>query len=242
MKAPTIVLFAVSVLSAAICGCNSAPGSPGTESAVLRPNQVLSFDTLYHQNCAGCHGEQGRGGAASALNSPIYLAIADDEVIRHATAQGVAGTTMPAFAQMSGGMLTDQQINAIVAGIRSRWSQHDSPSAAPPSYNALAPGDPQHGLKVYDTYCSSCHGAGGRGGSHAGSIVDDSFLNLVSDQYLRTIVIVGRPEIGAPDWRGNVPGRPMSQQDVSDVVAWLSAQRPKPALSSTTKSPTGGVQ
>jgi hypothetical protein len=72
--------------------------------------------------------------------------------------------------------------------------------------------------------------------------VDESFLNLVSDQYLRTIVIVGRPELGAPDWRGNVPGKPMSQQEVSDVVAWLSAQRPKPALSSTSKSASGGIQ
>ena len=72
--------------------------------------------------------------------------------------------------------------------------------------------------------------------------MDDSFLTLASDQYLRTIVIVGRQELGAPDWRGDVPGQPMSQQDVSDVVAWLSAQRPKPALSSSTKSSTGGIQ
>ena len=48
----------------------------------------------------------------------------------------------------------------------------------------------------------------------------------MSDQGLRTIVIVGRPELGAPDWRGDVPGKPMSPQDVSDVVAWLAAQRP----------------
>jgi len=25
---------------------------------------------------------------------------------------------------------------------------------------------------------------------------------------------------------GNVPGRPMSDQEISDVVAWLSSQRP----------------
>jgi hypothetical protein len=31
--------------------------------------------------------------------------------------------------------------------------------------------------------------------------------------------------MGAPDWRGNVPGKPMSSQNVSDVVAWLAAQR-----------------
>jgi mono/diheme cytochrome c family protein len=139
-------------------------------------------------------------------------------------------------------MLTDEQIGAVVAGIRSRWSNHDSVDSAPPSYNAVALGDPRQGRNVYDIYCSSCHGAAGRGGSQAGSIVDESFLHLVSDQYLRTIVIVGRPELGAPDWRGNVPGKPMSQQDVSDVVAWLSGQRPKLTLSSSTKSPTGGIQ
>jgi cytochrome c oxidase cbb3-type subunit 3 len=61
----------------------------------------------------------------------------------------------------------------------------------------------------------------------ASSIVDGSYLALVSDQGLRTVVIVGRPELGAPDWRGNVPGKPMSSQDVSDVVAWLASQRTK---------------
>jgi cytochrome c oxidase cbb3-type subunit III len=237
----SIFVFAALALSVVICGCNNAPGRPATESAVLRPNQVLTFDTLYQQNCAGCHGEQGRGGAAIALNSPVYLEIADDATVRRVTAQGVAGTAMPAFAQSSGGMLTDEQVNTIVAGIRSKFGKHGPLDVAPPSYS-MASGDPQHGAKVHDTYCLSCHGAAGRGGSHGGSIVDASFLNLVSDQYLRTIVIVGRPELGAPDWRGNVPGKPMSQQEVSDVVAWLSAQRPKPALSSTSKSASGVIQ
>jgi len=40
------------------------------------------------------------------------------------------------------------------------------------------------------------------------------------------VIITGRPDFGAPDWRGNVPGRPMTDQDISDVVAWLSSQRP----------------
>lgn len=242
MRSPFIFLSVVALLLMVICGCNSAPGRPTADSASLRPNEVLTFDTLYQQNCAGCHGEQGRGGAAIALNSPVYLEIADDATLRRITAQGVSGTAMPAFAQSSGGMLTDEQVNAIVAGIRSRWSKHDSLPATLPTYSAGVPGDAQHGGIVYVAYCAFCHGDAGRGGSHAGSIVDGSFLDLVSDQYLRTIIIVGRPELGAPDWRGNVPGKPMSQQEVSDVVAWLSAQRPKPALSSSTKSASGGIQ
>jgi hypothetical protein len=57
--------------------------------------------------------------------------------------------------------------------------------------------------------------------------VNGSFLALLNDQELRTMVIVGRPELGAPDWRGDIPGKPMSAQDVSDVVAWLASQRAK---------------
>ena len=94
-----------------------------------------------------------------------------------------------------------------------------------PPYAAQGPGDPKRGADVYGTYCSSCHGADGHGGKRASSIVDGSYLALVSDQNLRTTVIVGRHELGAPDWRGDVPGKPMSPEDVSDVVAWLAAQR-----------------
>jgi len=61
-------------------------------------------------------------------------------------------------------------------------------------------------------------------------IVDRAYLTMVSDQSLRTTVIAGRPDMGAPDWRSNVPGQPMSPEDISDVVAWLVAQRPAPML------------
>jgi mono/diheme cytochrome c family protein len=133
---------------------------------------------------------------------------------------------MPAFAQSAGGMLTEKQIDLIARGIRERWSKPDVLSGTnPPPYSSTSPGDPSRGSQVYVTFCSSCHGVVGRGGPKASSIVDGSFLALLNDQELRTIVIVGRPDLGAPDWRNNVPGEPMSAQDVSDVVAWLASQR-----------------
>jgi len=139
----------------------------------------------------------------------------------------VPGTPMPAFAQSAGGMLTEKQIDALVSGIRSWAKPNALRDQTPPPYAAQASGDPLRGGDSYRTYCSSCHGVEGRGGGKASSIVDGSYLALVSDQQLRTIVIAGRPELGAPDWRGDVEGRPMSAQDISDVVAWLSSQRPK---------------
>jgi mono/diheme cytochrome c family protein len=219
----TLAMFAVAVSVA----CSNSAGRPARDSAVVPPDQIVNFGELYSQNCAGCHGVEGSGGAAMALANPVYLAIADDNVIRRSAANGAPGTPMPAFAQSAGGMLTDKQINALVRGIRS-WAKPDAlRDTTPPPYAAQASGDAQRGANAFRSYCSFCHGADGRGGSKASSIVDGSYLALVSDQQLRTIVIAGRPELGAPDWRGDVEGRPMSPQDISDVVAWLSSQRPK---------------
>jgi cytochrome c oxidase cbb3-type subunit 3 len=221
-----LVILAIGTLLAC-AGCSSSRGVPGADSEVLPPSEVLDFTQLYEQNCAGCHGVEGKGGAAIALANPVFLAIADNNVIRRTASNGVPGTPMPAFAQSAGGMLTDKQIDALVRGIRS-WTKPDPlDNQIPPPYAAQAPGDPQRGADSYRTYCSSCHGVDGRGGSKASSIVDGSYLALVSDQQLRTIVIAGWPELGAPDWRGDVEGRPMSAQDITDVVAWLSSQRPE---------------
>jgi len=186
----------------------------------------LEFGRLYAENCAGCHGMEGRGGAAIALADPVYLGIADSSAMRRAVANGIRGTSMPAFAQSSGGMLTDKQIDVITNEIRSRWSRQGILDGAnPPSYVAKSTGDVARGEAAYKTYCESCHGPTGEGGSKGSAITNDSFLALVSDQGLRTIVIAGRPELGAPDWRGNVPGKPMSEQEVTDVVAWLASRR-----------------
>jgi cytochrome c oxidase cbb3-type subunit III len=186
----------------------------------------MAFDVLYAENCSGCHGTDGRGGAAIALANPVYLAIADDAAIRNVISNGVKGTAMPPFAESAGGMLTDAQIDVITKDMRSRWSRQGVvDTATAPSYAPKSAGDARRGEVAYRTYCESCHGPGGGGGQKASSITNDSFLALVSDQELRTIVITGRPELGAPDWRGDLPGKPMSDQEITDVVAWLASQR-----------------
>ena len=209
-----------------LAGCSSQFVQPKGDSEVLAPSEILDFGTLYSQNCAGCHGVQGRGGAAIALANPVYLAIADDVAIRKVIAGGVRGTAMPAFAESAGGMLTDTQIGVITKEIRSRWSHPEILSGVElPSYSSNSTGDAQRGEAAYKVYCESCHGPGGRGGQKASAITNDSFLALVSDQGLRTIVITGRPELGAPDWREDVPGKPLTDQEVTDVVAWLASRR-----------------
>jgi mono/diheme cytochrome c family protein len=156
----------------------------------------------------------------------VYLGIVDESAMRERIANGVSGTSMPAFAQRAGGMLTEPQIDALVSGIRSRWSRPGIlDNANPPSYAPRLAGDARRGEAAYQTYCESCHGPEGQGGPKGSAITNDSFLALASDQGLRTIVIAGRPELGAPDWRGNAAGRPMSEQEITDVVTWLGSHR-----------------
>lgn len=209
-----------------LLGCSAALG-PGKAQEVLPPQEVMDFTTLFNQNCAGCHGEEGKGAAAITLHNPVYLAIASDDVIRQVASRGVAGTPMAPFAKSAGGQLTDKQIDAIVSGIRS-WARPDEfTGVSLPPYKAEGSGNPQSGATVYATFCASCHGTNGKGSSKASAVVDGSYLALVSDQNLRTIVIAGWPSINAPDWRSDRPGDPLAPQQISDVVAWLVAQRPQ---------------
>jgi len=231
---------------ALLTGCSvHLPGQPSEAERWRAPAEISDFNQLYTQNCAGCHGVDGRRGAASSLNDPLYLAFITDDAMRQAISKGRIGTNMPAFSEQAGGHLTDQQIELLVTGMRSRWSKPDEfkdielprysvdetgpTSGSSPMIDNISAKTSEtaaatRGAATYKTYCQSCHGTNGDGGS-AGSIVDPNFLNLVSDQGLRTTVVVGRADMGKPDWRGNVPGRPMSAQEIADVVAWLAGQR-----------------
>ena len=151
------------------------------------------------------------------------------ERLRDVIAKGVPGKAMPAFAQNAGGTLTDQQIGILASQIEARWSRpQEFVGVALPPYSAEL-GDAKQGADVFRSYCARCHGEDGTGGSKGGSVVNPAYLALVSDQSLRTTVVAGRVSQGSPDWRSDEPGHAMSQQEISDVVAWLSAQRALPS-------------
>jgi cytochrome c oxidase cbb3-type subunit 3/ubiquinol-cytochrome c reductase cytochrome c subunit len=182
----------------------------------------MDFPTLYKQNCAGCHGENGRSSAAISLANPVYLVFAGQAAVRQVTANGVAGTLMPPFAQSAGGTLTDSQIDALVDGMFKAWGTTAFPA---PPYSSASKGDPVLGEKAFAEFCARCHGDGGAGMKDQGSIVDASYLTLVSEQSLRSTVVAGAA--GMPDWR-SAGSRAMTNQEITDVVAWLATKRVAP--------------
>src|SRR5262245_27668829 len=190
MKAHESFRLSVVCCVAILAGCASPPGQPHKDAEVPVPTAVADFDRLYAENCAGCHGPEGRGGAAIALANPVYQRIVDDATIRSVIANGVRNTAMPAFAQHAGGMLTDAQIDVIAREIRSRWGASDRTAGmSTPSYTAQSACNARDGEAAYQLHCSACHGASGQGTEKASSITNDAFLALVSDQGLRTMII-----------------------------------------------------
>ncbi len=221
----------------ALSGCGLVHGRPAPGPEVPRPESELDFATLFQGNCSGCHGDNGRDGASIMLANPAYVALAKDR-IREIIARGRPGTLMPAFAQSAGGMLTGKQVDVLANGIVRRWGDAAALSGlAPPPYTAASHGDAARGLAAYGEFCARCHGANGGGGvvsvsfdpgrsgsAKPGSLVDGSYLALFSDQYLRDVTIAGRPDQGMPDWRTDGP-RPMTDQEVTDIVAWMASKR-----------------
>jgi mono/diheme cytochrome c family protein len=233
MKGSLSLMMLLGAACLAATGCDHFSGKPGPEPEVPRPENVLNFATLYHENCAACHGEHGASAASISLANPVYLAYAGEANIRTAIANGVHGTLMPAFAQSAGGMLTDQQVTVLAHGMVTEWGKPDAlAGATAPAYHPAAAGNATDGQKVFTSSCAMCHGEDGQGtrqktGKGMGSIVDPSYLALASDQYLRSVIVGGTA--GMPDFAHHgAPGTTphvMTDAEVTSVVAWLGSHR-----------------
>lgn len=223
-----MLLAGVLVMTAS--GCGQLPGKSRIETPVP-PDQVLDFHTLYNTNCVACHGKGGQNGPAMDLANPELQALLDDDTVRKIVTNGFPGTQMPAWAQSAGGMLTAQQVNALVTGMRKEWAKPNAfGGATPPPFEQPQGGNAQHGQEAYQAHCAGCHQ-----GPERQQLTSPAYLSLVSDNALRSIIIAGRPDIGQPDWRhdtaGGGEGQPLSPQDVTDIVTYLGSLRNPAAVS-----------
>ncbi len=216
------VVLAFALLSLLLGTACDPPGKP--EATPVNRRQITDFKTLYNSNCQGCHGADGKNGPARPLNDALYLAIVPKAELQKVIANGRQGTGMPAWAVSQGGPLTDKQVDALVNGIEQNWAKPVNFGAAPaPSYSAADnTGDADHGRKLFLKDCFACHGPG----APIGPATDPAYLALVSNQLLRTAIIEGRPDLGMPDYRTLNVGHALSDEDITDLVAFLASKRP----------------
>jgi len=203
----------------ACTGCHRRIGEPDDKNELMRPDEVVAFDRLYSQNCSACHGENGLGGPAFDLSNSKYQVLIDDASLKRWITSGMPGTQMPAFGESAGGFLTQPQVDALVSGMRARWAPKKAAAIGMPAYLESSQGDVSRGDVLFHATCASCHQQGKQ------KITDGSYLALVSDQSIRTVVIAGRPDLGHPDWEQVRPGQPITETKRSDIVAYLHSLR-----------------
>lgn len=227
------------IVAALLCLLTIACDPPGKPRDGAENPAPSDFKTIFSQNCSGCHGVEGRNGAVRPLNDPLYLAIIPRTELQRVIENGRAGTSMPAWLVDNGGTLDAKQVATLVDGIEQNWAKAGFSVPDAPSYLAGdRKGDPLAGHKLFNRDCFMCHGPG----APIGLVTGASFLSLASDQALRTAVIAGRPDLGMPSYERLNSGGPLTDQDVTDIAAYLSSLRPslRPSLSPAPSA--GGAQ
>lgn len=105
-----------------------------------RSDQLASLATeganIWKFNCASCHGIDGQGAIAPALNSKQFLNHATDAQITLLVSVGIPGTQMNAFSLDHAGPLTSEQIKSVVTYLRT-WEK-DAPDN--PDWRAMIAG------------------------------------------------------------------------------------------------------
>jgi mono/diheme cytochrome c family protein len=212
-------------------------GQPDPAKKWKAPQDVTDFNKLYTKYCLACHSISSETvSPVVAMGNPTYLSIVPEDVLRSAIVNGVPGSLMPPFAKKNGGEMTDDQVEIVVKGILAKKPATIDPAI--PAYSAPL-GNPEAGKALYEQSVF----AHAKDVEH--SILNPAFLGTITDQYLRTLLIAGLPQLTPsaeegehelppstdrhepiyPDYRGIVPGRALTSQDVSDLAAWILSHR-----------------
>ena len=204
---------------------NLAQGSP-----------LVIGQQLFEQNCTSCHGKSGEGGPNPArpgdMIAPIstaeFLKTRDDFTMIAIISQGQPNFGMSPFGSCFGGSLDDDQIDAIVAFLRS-W-EANPPVELPPELanvqlNLTTP-------EIYNNICSQCHGKDGAGGSGP-SLADPQFQSSNTDQAISDAIKLGHPNSSMIGW-----GDLLSGDQIQQLVTYIRGLKKQPAATPTITTTT----
>jgi mono/diheme cytochrome c family protein len=156
---------------------------------------------------------------------------------------------MPAWSQASGGPLTEEEIEALTLYILN-WETGGLPEpvlAPTPTFTPRAAitlpaeveGDPEQGSVLYTENCAVCHGPNGEG--RVGATLAKSWPSIRADLQIKTTIERGVAGSAMPAW-DQAYGGPLTQQEIGDIVAyissWEAAVQPLEVIPTPTPSPS----
>lgn len=120
----SVMVSACALLAPVHAVSNEAEAAPSSDAGTAA--EIAQGETLYFDNCAGCHSEDGTGGVGPNLVASDY--VANDEAVIGQILYG--GGFMPPYMDT----FTDEEIAAIVNYIRHTWN----PGTLPVTPDAVA--------------------------------------------------------------------------------------------------------
>lgn len=162
---------------------------------------IAGGKTMFKENCSACHGTgaEGRPGYPN-LNDDDWLWGGDLESIYTTIKRGIRSTheetrssAMPPFGEM----LTKEQISDVADHVLSLSSGKDMN---------------EQGAAVFKQYCSSCHGAEGKGGREFGAPNLADAIWLYGGDKASIKRQIQNPRMGVmPTWESRLPDETIKQ-------------------------------
>jgi len=198
---------------------------------------------LFAQNCAFCHGDFGEGGpnptrpddVIAPISSAEYLKTRDDFTLRAVIAQGQPNFGMSPFGTAFGGPLEEDEVDAIVAYMRS-W-EANPPVELPPEVAADVVS--LTGSEIYADLCAQCHGPNGEG-LIGPSLRDAQFQAENTDQDIFDTINLGHAATAMIGW-----GEILSAEQIQQLVTFIRQfepvvpETPTATSEATPETPTG---
>jgi mono/diheme cytochrome c family protein len=174
---------------------------------------------LFAKNCSPCHGDFGEGGPnpsrpgdiIAPISSAEFLETRDDATLRAIISQGQPNFGMSPFGNAYGGPLSDEEIDALVAFIRS-W-QAKPPVELPPEIVSRPLSI--EGPDIYAEVCAQCHGVQGEG-LIGPSLADPAFQSANTDEQIFNTINVGHEATAMIGW-----GEILSADQIHQLVDYI---------------------
>jgi cytochrome c oxidase cbb3-type subunit 3 len=181
-----------------------------SDVATLRadPSVLRSAASVFHNHCAACHGENAAGQANlfPDLTDRDWQWGGEAAQLEQTITAGRQAVMPPGLAALGDAGVA--QVADYVIGL-SRAA------------NGTGEAAPSEGKRLYDLYCTACHGAGGGGLAALGApaLNDDTWLYGGSADDVRASVSAGRTGV-MPAFAGR-----LDAAQIKMLVAWLGRER-----------------
>jgi len=237
-----MILIVAGMVFLSIQGVVTTPTSEAEGKIIggTKAEQVKAGGELFAKHCADCHGAEGEGGeikdkpgeTTRPLNSEDFLVAHFDDTIFQTISYGQPGEGMQAFGLAYGGALSDQEIRAIIAFIRS-WAEPEAETTTGGD-QAVAdlakienPSFAKDVKPILDKRCATCHSKRLKGGYSI-----ETYDKVMTSGDHAPVIVVGNAAdstlakmlrgVKTPAGGQMPPGKPLKKEQIDLIERWIN--------------------